>query len=80
MKVSWDYYSQYMKKKNMFQTTNQKSVDGFTTNKAAIMHVGIQKKCMEEFRRCFEPMKAFEKNGWTIIESWEWMKWPSTTI
>ena len=23
MKVSWDYYSQYMEKKNIFQTTNQ---------------------------------------------------------
>ena len=23
MKVSWDDYSQYMEKKNMFQTTNQ---------------------------------------------------------
>jgi len=28
MKVSWDYYSQYMEKQKMFQTTNQLYIFG----------------------------------------------------
>ena len=30
MKVSWDDYSQYMEKQNMFQTTNQINSKGWT--------------------------------------------------
>ena len=31
MKVSWDYYSQYMEKKNMFQNTNQILMNKYNT-------------------------------------------------